>query len=72
MTASKLKVGEIGVIKELDFENKIQRHRMMDLGFIPDVEIKCLTKTFGTTAFEVKGSKYGVRNEDAEQIKLKQ
>jgi len=71
MTAKKLKVGEVGKIKELKFENKVQHMRMMDLGFIPETEIKCTHKTFGTTAFEVKGSVYGIRNFDAEKIMLK-
>lgn len=71
MTARKLKIGEVGKIKELKFDNKIQHKRMMDLGFIPETEIKCTNKVIGSTAFEVKGSKYGVRNEDAEKIILK-
>ena len=71
MTAKKLKIGETGVIKEMTFDNKIQHRRMMDLGFIPNEEIKCSNKTMGSTAFEVKGTKYGLRNEDAEKIILK-
>ena len=70
MTAKNLKVGQSGIIKELTFEDKIQHHRMMDLGFLPNEPIKCSNKTFGSTAFEVKGTKYGIRNEDAEQIKI--
>jgi len=71
MTAKKLKVGENGIIKKLNFENKIQHQRMMDLGFLPETEIKCTNKTFGSTALEVKGTKYGIRNNDAKNIILK-
>ena len=71
MTAKKLKVGETGIIKEINFDNRIQYRRMMDLGFIPNEEITCCNKTFGSTAFEVKGTKYGIRNEDAINILLK-
>lgn len=70
MNANKLKKGERAIIKELTFVDNIQHRRMMDLGFIPNTEIICRNKVFGTTAFEVKGTKYGIRNEDAEQIKL--
>lgn len=71
MCAKNLKIGQIGIIKELKFDNRLQQQRMMDLGFIPNTEIKCINKTFGSTAFEVKGSKYGIRNRDAEKIVLK-
>jgi len=70
MTAKNLKVKETGIIKELAFDNKEQRQRMMDLGFLPNVEIKCYAKTYGSTAFVVKESMFGIRNQDAEMIIL--
>ena len=71
MTAKNLKIGQSGIIKELNFNNRTQHIRMMDLGFIPNTKIKCCQKVFGSTALEVKGTKYGIRNEDAENIILK-
>jgi Fe2+ transport system protein FeoA len=71
MSAKDLKIGETGIIKNINFENDNQHRRMMDLGFLPNQPIKCCHKVLGSTAFEVKGSKYGLRNEDAEKITLK-
>ena len=70
MTAKSLKLNQSGVIKELRFSNKQQHSRMMDLGFVPNTQIKCYAKGFGSTAFEVKGGIYGLRNEDAKNIIL--
>lgn len=70
MNANKLKVGETGTIKEINFDDRIQHHRMLDLGFLPETKIRCYAKTFGSTAFIVKGGMFGLRNEDAENIIL--
>ena len=70
MSAANLKRKEKGIIKEITATN-VQRQRLMDLGFMPKQEITCQTRVFGTYAFKVMGSLYGIRKELAEQIILK-
>ena len=70
MSARELKIKQKGIIKEIVVEDKQQRQRLLDLGFIPGTEISCYRKIFGSSAFEVKGSVFGLRNEMAKDIIL--
>ena len=71
MTAINLKKNQKGIIKEISVTNKIQRQRLLDLGFLPNEEILCYAKTRGNIAFEVKSSIFALRSEIAKQIILK-
>jgi len=70
MSADKLKTGERGIIKEILHEG-LQRRRMYDFGFLPEVEISVYQKIRGNIAFNVKGSNIVIRIEDAKNIILK-
>jgi Fe2+ transport system protein FeoA len=69
-TAKDLKISEKGIIKEINLEDKIQRKRLYDFGFIPNEEISCYAIIANTFAFEVKNSVFAFRNDVAEKIIL--
>ena len=69
MSAAELKKNQKAIIKEIVGEG-LTKQRLMDLGFIPNQEIKCMTKVLDTYALKVMGSQYGLRKEAAEQIIL--
>ena len=71
MTAISLKKNQKGIIKKIDVINKIQRQRLLDLGFLPNEEIMCYAKLKGNVAFKVKYSIFALRTEIANQIILK-
>ncbi len=71
MSVKDLKKNQKGVVKEIIGDNRLQRQRLFDLGFVPGQEVTCKQRVFGTYAIEVMGSKYGLRSEVVETIILK-
>jgi Fe2+ transport system protein FeoA len=71
MSAIDLKINEVGIIKELVMKNKIQRQRLMDLGFISNQKIELYRKSYGIYGFKILDSVFALRKEDAQQIILK-
>lgn len=70
MCANDLKINEKGIIKEILGNNRIQRQRILDIGFIPKTEISCYIKIFSISIFKVKGGLFGLRNESSKYIIL--
>jgi Fe2+ transport system protein FeoA len=67
MSAFELKPNQIGIVKEIQHSG-VQRMRMLDLGFVPNSEIKCAYRNNSLIAFTVKNSLMAIRNDDAKKI----
>ncbi|MBL7127401.1 MAG: metal-dependent transcriptional regulator [Ignavibacteria bacterium] len=70
-TLTKLKSGEIGIIKVLSTDCRgQQRRRLMDLGFLPGTEISIEMKspTGDPTAYKVRNTIIALRKQQAEKI----
>lgn len=71
-TVNELELGEIGVVSKIIGEENIKR-RLLDLGLIEGTDIKAVlvSPSGDPRAFEFRGSLIAIREEDAENIKLK-
>ncbi len=71
-TVNELELGEIGVVSKIIGEENIKR-RLLDLGLIEGTDIKpvLVSPSGDPRAFEFRGSLIAIREEDAENIKLK-
>ena len=71
-TVNELKLGEIGIVNNIIGEEGIKR-RLLDLGLIEGTNIKpvLVSPSGDPRAFEFRGSLIAIREEDAENIKLK-
>lgn len=71
MSLSELKPGEIGIIKDINCDEKLTR-RLLALGFIKGTEIKVQTSApFGDPIIvHVKGCNMAIRKKDANKISL--
>ena len=71
-TVNELELGEIGIVNKIIGEETIKR-RLLDLGLIEGTDIKAVlvSPSGDPRAFEFRGSLIAIREEDAENIKLK-
>ena len=71
-TVNELELGEIGIVNKIVGEEAIKR-RLLDLGLIEGTDIKpvLVSPSGDPRAFEFRGSLIAIREEDAENIKLK-
>ena len=71
-TVNELELGEIGIVNKIVGEETIKR-RLLDLGLIEGTDIKpvLVSPSGDPRAFEFRGSLIAIREEDAENIKLK-
>ena len=71
-TVNELELGEIGIVNKIVGEETIKR-RLLDLGLIEGTDIKAVlvSPSGDPRAFEFRGSLIAIREEDAENIKLK-
>ena len=69
---NELGLGEIGVVSKIIGEENIKR-RLLDLGLIEGRDIKAVlvSPSGDPRAFEFRGTLIAIREEDAENIKLK-
>ena len=69
VTLAELKVNQIAVIVKLLVQG-LTRRRLLDLGLLPGTEVKAVLKSpLGTpTAYEIRGSVFALRPEDASKI----
>jgi ferrous iron transport protein A len=69
MTLAELKVNQIAVIVKLLVQG-LTRRRLLDLGLLPGTEVTAVLKSpLGTpTAYEIRGSVFALRPEDASKI----
>jgi ferrous iron transport protein A len=71
MSLSELKPGEIGIIKDINCDEKLTK-RLLALGFIQGTEIKVKTSApFGDPIIvHVQGCNMAIRKKDANKISL--
>ena len=71
-TINTLAIGETGTVSKIIGEETIKR-RLLDLGLIEGTDIKpvLVSPSGDPRAFEFRGSLIAIREEDAENIKLK-
>ena len=71
-TVNELELGETGIVNKIVGEETIKR-RLLDLGLIEGTDIKpvLVSPSGDPRAFEFRGSLIAIREEDAENIKLK-
>ena len=71
-TVNELELGEIGIVNKIVGEETIKR-RLLDLGLIEGTYLKAVlvSPSGDPRAFEFRGSLIAIREEDAENIKLK-
>ena len=71
-TVNELELGEIGIVNKIVGEETVKR-RLLDLGLIEGTDIKpvLVSPSGDPRAFEFRGSLIAIREEDAENIKLK-
>ena len=71
-TVNELELEEIGIVHKIVGEETIKR-RLLDLGLIEGTNIKpvLISPSGDPRAFEFRGSLIAIREEDAENIKLK-
>ncbi len=71
MTLNKLKINDIGFIKELNCADGVKR-RLLDLGLIKGTKIMPIfvSPSGDPTAFEIRGSVIAIRVEDTKLITL--
>lgn len=64
-----LEIGDIAVIESVRLENPLLK-RVYDLGFLPDVSVKCVQKAPAGSpiAFAIKSSVVALRKNDANRI----
>ena len=67
MSAFDLKPDQTGIVQEIKHSGN-QRNRMLDLGFVPNTQIKCTFRNRSLIAFDVKNSIMAIRNDDAKKI----
>jgi ferrous iron transport protein A len=70
-TAAQLKVGEIGIIDEIDASHPSAR-RVLEFGFTPGQEIELINKSLfnDPLAFAIRGTIIAIRKDEAICIKL--
>lgn len=66
-----LQEGRVGVVTEVSSTGDMKR-RFMDLGVVPDTNIRCLFKSpYGDpAAYEIRGTIIAIRKEDAKNVKI--
>lgn len=66
---TKLKLNQIGIIKEINCKNSIKR-RLLDLGLIPSTPITPIMQSLSgdPVAYEVRNIILAIRKEDASKI----
>jgi Fe2+ transport system protein FeoA len=69
---SELKVGESGVVEDLDLPESVQNH-LMHMGFVPDAQVTVLRRAPAgdPTVYCVDGMEIALRHETAESIRLR-
>lgn len=73
LSLSDLLIGQSAEIKEISpYLRKIQRRRLMDLGFIPGTTIKAEMRSANgdPTAFRIRGSVIALRQDQTDKIKI--
>ncbi len=70
-TLNTLKIGEVGMIKDLNCTGNIRR-RLLDLGMVKGTRIlPVLTSpSGGLTAYEIRNSIIAIRDEDSQNIMI--
>ncbi len=69
MKLNDLKIGNAGIIKDVIANENIKR-RLMDIGFTKGVKVTPLLKSSSMTAYKIKGTVIGTRNEDTKDIEV--
>ena len=69
---SELKVGESGILVDLDLPESVQNH-LMHMGFVPDALVTALRRAPAgdPTVYGVDGMEIALRHETAEAIRMK-
>lgn len=69
MSLAELDIDEPAVIKSIELDGALLK-RVYDLGFLPEVQIKCVQKApkGSPIAFEIKETIIALRKKDAEKI----
>lgn len=67
MSLSELNIGKEGIIVHIDADPAM-KDRLNGLGIIKSANIKTILSGFGIKLYEVKGSQFALRDEDAAKI----
>jgi ferrous iron transport protein A len=69
---SELKVGQTGVLLELELPESVQNH-LMHMGFVPDARVTVLRRAPAgdPTVYEIDGMEIALRHETADSIRVR-